>query len=165
MGKVLVVLVLLGAGGFALYKYVLKPQPAYDISKLEKVVDLYDKQFEGKQAALEGLAMGATMPASGQVIQDFFSGLINVLETYIDCESGAADMRALHAKTMQAAGGINQQAMMQEIMGASRSEQQAMVAKMALMYQQNLTQLLPLVEDYCDACPAESEVFNLILQF
>jgi hypothetical protein len=163
MSKVLLAMVLVAGVGLGAYHFILKPKPAFDVGLLEDQLEHLQKQMEGKRAMLEGMAGDAETPAaiSGQI--DYMYEVGDILERRYDCAQTATELRSLAAENQVRLSHFDQGALLTKLTHLSRAEQQKLVARLALDVVDGFERLVPLVDDYCDACPKESAVFHEVL--
>jgi CII-binding regulator of phage lambda lysogenization HflD len=164
MGRMVLVVLLLAGVGAGAY-FLLRPKPAYDISRIEDSMATLERQLEGKRPMLEQLAAGAeALPPQLAAMETYFQELGAVLDAYVDCGQAVEDMRALSARFRAGAAGLDQRALAQQLAGMNRNDQAALSAKLALSFSDGLGELLPRVKQFCRQCPEESAVFYEVLE-
>jgi len=161
VGKIVVVMVLLAAGGYGVYHFILRFKPAFDIDRLEDMLST----LEEKKAVLGMVAGDGELPGWIQMQVDYFDEMNDILSLHVDdCAATVDKIRSAQNRFHQQAGGLDRRAILQRITQAPRAEQQKLGAQYANAVFNALQRLLPALKDFSYECPEESAIFNVALQ-
>jgi len=160
--KSLFVLIFFLAAIFIGAYFVLKPKPAFDVAALRSTIEAGGE----KMKSLARMADTDNLPSWLQKKVTYYEDQFQILqENQDDCDTVVVELAERHREFLEEMQSIDQQGVMAEMLKGGRQQQARLAATIYVVSKDWALQLLPMIEDFCDSCPEESDIFNRVLSF